>query len=83
MKSWQHSGLPPDDVSAVEPRIRRIVDFWNELDCSGESGATTWEVLEELRLEVTECLSRDPPDIDLAESLTARAMHSIAGAENL
>ena len=76
-------GLSTDNPDSVEQRIRLVVDFWNQLDCCGESGATTWGVLEELRLEVTECLDRGPPDLNKAESLTAYAMLLVTGAEHL
>ena len=81
-------GITPTGLSPVEPnpmkdRIRQIVEVWNELDCCGQAGATTWGVLEELRLEVTECLYRAPPDVSRAESLTAYAFLLIDGADGL
>lgn len=79
----QAIGLSPDNPDPVQERIRQIVDFWNELDCCGESGETTWGVLEELRLEVTECLDRTPPCVNKAESLTAYALLLMTGTDEL
>ena len=76
-------GLCSDDPDSVEDQIRRIVEFWNELDCCGDSGQTTLGVLEELRHEVTECLDRAPPNVNKAESLTAYAQLLIIGADGL
>jgi hypothetical protein len=75
-------GLSPaiDHLSRV--RIQRIVAFWNEVQVCEETGSTSWEALEPLEREVTECLSRDPPDIDRAESQTAKAMFLIVGQDN-
>jgi len=83
MSVEQPTGLSPGDPDPIEDRIRRIVDFWNELDCCGEPGATTWGVLEGLRLEVTECLDGAPPDVNKAESLTAYALLLMTGTDDL
>ena len=57
-----------------------IIHFWNELHTCGNPGATTWEVLESLEMEVMECLyRRSPPDTVRAESLTAQAALLIDG----
>ena len=64
-------------------RVRRIAEFWNDYATCGDSGETSREVLEELQQEVTDCLYGNPPDIDCAEGLTARAMLLIAGYQEL
>lgn len=69
----------PDDPGDQGNRLQQIVDFWNALRISGDSGATTWEELEKLEHEVTDCLTRQSPDVDGAESLTGRAMLLLAG----
>ena len=72
--------LPPDD----DPRIERIVAFWNRLRLSDDAGRTSWQVLESLEREVTDCLTRrTPSDIERAESLTALAALLIAGLTEL
>lgn len=69
----------PDNPGSEGERLQLVVDWWNSLRDCGESGATTWEELEKLEQEVTECLARDEPDIEQAESLTAKAILLIAG----
>ncbi len=71
--------LSPDDPQTAENRRQQLVEFWNELRIYGDPGATTWEVLEPLELQVTECLDHDPPDIRGAESQTALAALLITG----
>lgn len=68
-----------DDPNRVDSRQRMIAEWWSELRICGESGATTWEDLELLEREVTDCLALDPPDVCHAESLTALAMLRISG----
>jgi hypothetical protein len=68
-KSELLSAEPTD----VQRRMRSIIDFWTALYQDGDAGATTWEVLDRLRDRVTTALHARPPDIRLAESLTARA----------
>lgn len=78
MKSAHLVSLP-DDPGGVSDRILLIVDFWNAVRVCGDPGATTWEELETIEREVTSCLARQIPDVEKAESLTARAMRLIAG----
>ena len=75
--------LSPDDPKATDFLRQQLVEFWNELRTCGDSGATTWEVLDLLEKDVTECLYRSPPDIARAESLTAQAALLIAGFTEL
>jgi hypothetical protein len=73
----------PDDPGTSANRRQRIVDLWKCLRVCGEPGATTWEVLDALEREVTECLALKTPDMDRAESITALAMLLIAGNESV
>ncbi len=75
--------LSPDDPQAMDARRQQLIEFWNELRTCGHSGATTWEVLESLERQVTECLDHAPPDIGEAESLTALAALLITGQSDL
>ena len=71
--------LLPDELTWSERRSRLIFEFWTALDNDGDAGATTWEVLDRLRDRVTTALRRRPPNISLADSLTAKAALLIAG----
>ena len=75
----QRSELLAEDPTESERRHRLIVEFWQALDDEGDAGATTWEALVRLRDKVTTALLRRPPDIGLAERLTARAALLLAG----
>ena len=70
----------PDDAEEPSEAIQQILDFWNALRVCDESGATTWEVLEKLEHEVTDCFAPLSPDLNKAVSLTAYAMLLVAGA---
>ncbi len=78
-----YAELSPDDPQATDAHRQQLIEFWNELRTGGSSGATTWEVLESLERQVTECLDHDPPEIGEAESLTAFAALLIAGQSDL
>jgi hypothetical protein len=54
-------------------RIRLIAEWWGRLRFCDDPGGTTWEVLDALERQVTECLGRASPDVDRAEQLTAEA----------
>jgi hypothetical protein len=71
--------LSPDRPQESDARRQQLIEFWNGLRTCGDSGATTWEVLDALESEVTGCLYRSPRDIDRAESLTAQAALLIVG----
>jgi len=75
--------LSPDDPQVTDARRQQLIEFWNELRTCGDPGATTWEVLESLELQVTECLYHDPPNVGGAESLTAQAALLIEGCSDL
>lgn len=76
--------MHPDGLLSVEPteseRKRRLIyEFWTALCNDGDAGAATWEALDRLRDRVTTALRKRPPDIGLAESLTAKAALLVAG----
>ena len=73
--------LSPDDPRNNEARRQEIVRVWNELRACDETGATTWDVLGPLELEVTECLDRKPPDLLGAWSRTALAALLMDGCD--
>ena len=77
------SKLSPGTNRKASSRYRQIVDFWTGLHNGEGPGETTWEVLDELELLVTDSLSHDPPDFRTAESLTAKAALLIAGCIDL
>jgi hypothetical protein len=65
--------LSPEEPTEYDRKHRLIIEFWTALYDEGDAGATTWEALDRLRDRVTTALRKRPPDIRLAESLTARA----------
>jgi hypothetical protein len=76
----QHcSGALPGTLLTQREQIDFIVDFWNALRIDDDPGSTTWEVLEDLERQVTECLDGVLPDIDSAWGLTAQAMLLMTG----
>ncbi len=80
----QTHGLPPHaPVDADESEIENLNQFWNEVNETCDTGATTWEVLVGIYQQYTECLQQSPPDLARAHSLTAKAFHLIAGNEYL
>jgi hypothetical protein len=72
-------GEPPD----VDCRTELVRWFWTQLYVGQDPGETTWEELEALRSQVEAVLSRNPPDVSLAETYTAYAMALTAGMSNL
>jgi len=73
------NGLSPGGPLDHEHRLRQVIDFWNVFSCLPDAGGTTWGVLEEVQAQVSDCLSREPPDLARAESLTAYAALLISG----
>jgi hypothetical protein len=72
--------LSPEELSERERKRRLVFEFWTDLYNEGDAGAATWEALDRLRDKVTAALSRRPPNVGLAESLTAKAaMMMISG----
>ena len=74
-----HNDPSPGGAAERKERIQRVIDFWTALYVGGDSGETTWGVLDGIQAQVTDGLSREPKDIGLAESLTAYAALLIAG----
>jgi len=60
-------------------RLQDLVHFWGEVWGSGDFGATTREVLEELERQTTDAMYGETPDIMSAEAFTAEAALRIAG----
>lgn len=58
---------------------QKVIDFWCNLEPDRDAGETTWEVLDPIRDQVTECLMHSPPDLAKAASLTAEAALLIGG----
>ena len=78
--SRQESKLLPAELPRSAPvRRQLIVDWWMGLERSGDAGATTWEVLDVLRDQVTYALMKGAASLVEAESLTAQAMLLVAG----
>lgn len=71
----------PDDPDRLAARKKQLADWWNSLHLGGNPGASTWEVLDGIERQVSDCLYGDHADISRAESLTAEAMHLVAGHE--
>jgi hypothetical protein len=69
----------PGGLADCAERIQQVVDFWTALYVGGDPGETTWGVLDEIQAEVTDCLSREPKDLDRAEGLTAYAAMLMSG----
>jgi hypothetical protein len=69
--------LLPEESESSWCRVEFILDFWNQLRISDDTGMTTWDELVPLERKVVECLERS--DLAQAESYTAKAMHLIAG----
>ena len=74
MKAQLAESLPGGELD-LAIRRRLIVDTWAAIEARESSGATTWDVLDELKLRVTDLLAAGrESDIRLAERLTAEAV---------
>jgi hypothetical protein len=72
---------PPDAELDLAERARLIAEIWKQIEDNDSSGATTRDVIEEMKQRVTDCLaSGTPDDIRRAEQLTAEAACKIAGS---
>jgi hypothetical protein len=71
--------LYPGSPGPHSEEFSAIVEFWMEIERSGDAGATTWEVLDRIRNRVTECLRQDSPNLIEARRLTAEAIGKIEG----
>ena len=75
--------LPVNELSAEDREIlHKLVGIWTDLRNGEDTGATTWEVLEQLERDVTDALSHATPDVRRAERLTAKAMFLMVGFES-
>lgn len=70
---------PEDD----KDRVHQIGEVWNKIRSLDDPGQTTWETIEALERDVTECLVRRPPDIAKAASVTFKTLLLIAGQHDL
>lgn len=80
------NGLSPRAPAHAEKALKdAIIAFWSELRVSDDTGDTTWEALEPLEQQVTECLNHDGDSRDIANamSLTRKAQLLIAGLDDL
>jgi hypothetical protein len=73
----------PGDDPDIDCRTDIVRCFWQELYTGENPGETTWEELGVLRNQVETALACNPPDVSLAETLTAYAMALMAGMSNL
>jgi hypothetical protein len=73
------NGLSPVGLPDHQHRLQQVIDFWNGLSSRADAGETTWGVLEDIQTQVSDCLSRDPIDLEEAQSLTAYAALLIFG----
>ncbi|MEK6676512.1 MAG: hypothetical protein AABZ47_12780 [Planctomycetota bacterium] len=62
-----------ENATSYERRRRLINEFWHALYDGADAGAATWEALDRMNDRVTTALRKRPPDLCLAESLTAKA----------
>ncbi len=76
MKDLTFPKLSPVEPLTVQDRVNLIREIWHSWSMSGDAGATTWDVLEGIQAQVTDCLyfgSTHVESIEMAESLTAKA----------
>lgn len=76
MKNHTFPELSLAEPLTVQDRVNLLREIWHTLNMSGDAGATTWDVLDRIQAQVTDCLSAgssDPDQIEVAESLTAKA----------
>ena len=67
--------LPSDLPSHVRVRLQAVVDIWDGFEqCAADAEGTQGSVLEGLRAEVQDTLSRNPIDLNRVQSLTAEAV---------
>ncbi len=72
-RSDRCNGLSPEN------RLRKVANIWDEIDANEYYGSANQVVVEEIRREVTDVMSQQPPDLDRAESLTFFVLHLING----
>jgi hypothetical protein len=64
-------------------RINALAGFWNAFDSCEELGAVNREVLEDLKLQVSDCIYGPKRDVAKAESLTAQALFALEDCGDL
>jgi hypothetical protein len=82
MRSQIYSELSSAEPLSVEERVDLLKKIWHGWSMSGDAGATTWDVLEAIQAQVTDCLyfgSKRLDYLEMAESLTAKAFGLMAG----
>lgn len=68
------SGLSPDEFTNLQFIKARVIEYWNGMSVCDDAGGTSWDVLDEIRNDVTELLAcGGPDDLRLAERKTAMA----------
>jgi hypothetical protein len=72
-RSDRRNGLSPQE------RLRIVANIWNEIQSSEFYGAANQVVVDEISRQVTDAMSQNPPDSDLAEHLTFYALQLING----
>ena len=72
-------GTLPGSPSTQPEMIDFIIDFWSQLRVHDDPGSTTWEILDDLELQVSDAICTPDRNIDLACRLTAKAMCLMAG----
>jgi hypothetical protein len=77
------SSLSPGCPSKIDGWLHHVIEFWNSLSCLDSPGETTWEVLEVLKNQVSDCLCRHPINRQRVESLTAKAALLMTGQWHL
>lgn len=76
---FQHGSQVLPDEDHVGELKDSIIEFWNSLRCDDNPGSATWEDLETIEREVTDCLAGEPRDVLKASRLTAKAMFLMSG----
>lgn len=84
MTTSHFNELSPEEPQDRDARLASIVEYWTGIWECEDSGGTTWDVLEELERQVTDCLARHRAEgrrsyLEAAEWLTAKAEFLRAG----
>ena len=72
-----------DESSLFQLRLQALIEWWTQVETGGDCGMTSWEVLVPFKDRVTACLGHSPPNLDEAESQTAKALMLIAGQRTI
>jgi hypothetical protein len=63
----------PGGKPDLEWRLHQIRVFWEQLYVGGNPEETSWQELDALHDQVMKAITATPPDVSLAETLTAYA----------